>query len=962
VNIHSLKSPLDPEAGQVLRLTVNDAQHEVAAGPDDFAVDVLRDRLGLTGTKLACGAGVCGACTVLLDGSPVVSCLLPATATAGRSVVTVEGLAGHPVARAFAAHNALQCGFCTPGYVVEAAAFVDAWRHPRSAPAPATSPGPTDAEIAAALAGHLCRCGAYPEIYAAVRAACAGEFDSPGAPAGPRVEAAAKVTGAAKYTVDIAPAGLLSGAILRCPHPHARVGPVDLGPALALDGVRAAVELTPADRVARYQGQEIAAVAAVDQATADQALAAVTVRYEQLPAVVDLAAAEAPGAAEVYPAGPRKPPNAGEGMATRARWRGNVRGPVAAFSLRRRRARRLLAAARQAGDPLLVEAEFRTEAQLHTAFEPHAAVAEWVGGELTVHVSTQAVDHLAGDIAKHVGLARDRVRVVAEHVGGGFGAKLTLTPETVAAVELARQANAPVRVVLDRLAELSYTGYRPAARIELALLADRDANLRALRLAAYADSGVAVGSSIAALARLIYPAGAKELLDYDVLTNLPPGAPFRGPNVPLTCFALEQAVDEAARRLGYDPVALRQRWDPDPLRQRLYRWAAELPAWQQRAALPRAGRFRRGIGVAAANWFYWWQQDCAVDLAVQSGRLVASTAVQDMGTGSRSVLAGAVAEAFGLSAAEVDVRIGDSRLPRGPLSGGSRTTATLVPAALAAAAALQQRIAARIPGSTPTAAGLLAGGQTVSWAEALADARTAGLRATSPRQPDDRRAGRSARAPFAGGGPAGAAFPWLLRLTSGLRTGRGYTGSVYLAEVEVDTLLGRISVPRVHAGLAVGRLRAPALALAQIHGAVIQGIGYALYEQRDTDPHTGLVLTAGLEDYRIPGIADTPEIIVHADPSGFEHVPGGGVGLGEVATMPVAAAVANAVRDATGARMHELPIRPDRLLAALGEPDPAGEPGRRGEPGSPAEAGRADGPAGPAGPGGPGPLSSAGQR
>ena len=224
----------------------------------------------------------------------------------------------------------------------------------------------------------------------------------------------------------------------------------------------------------------------------------------------------------------------------------------------------------------------------------------------------------------------------------------------------------------------------------------------------YADAGVAVGNMIAGLARLIYPAPAKELLDYDVVTNVGPGAPFRGPGGPLTCLALEQAVDEAARRLGQDPIALRRRWDPDPSRQRLYRWAQALPAWQDRAALPRSGRFRRGVGIAAANWFYWWRTGCQVALSIEGGRLVVSTAVQDIGTGSRSVLARTVAEAFGIPPSSVDVRLGDSRLPRGPTSGGSSATATIAPAALDAAGPAQVP-ARRAPGrrrrSPPASAG-----------------------------------------------------------------------------------------------------------------------------------------------------------------------------------------------------------------------------------------------------------------
>jgi xanthine dehydrogenase YagR molybdenum-binding subunit len=918
----------------VVAVDVNGERRELATGVDDTAVDVLRDRLGLTGTKLVCGAGVCGACTVLLDGEPVVSCLLPATAVDGRRVTTVEGLADHPVVRAFAAHSALQCGFCTPGFVVEAAAFCDRWRAtaPDGAAGPDDAAGPGDEEIAAALAGHLCRCGAYREIYAAVRAACTGAFDTPAPPTGPRIEAAAKVTGRATYTVDVRLDGQLDGVIVRSPHPHARVTSIDLAPALAIDGVHAAVAMLDVPGVVRYVGQEVAAVAAVDRHTAERAAAAVVVGYEPRPAAIGMAAARADDAPQVYADGPRKPPNAAEGPLMPAPWRGNVRGPIGSFSVGRRQAGRRLAAAREAGDPLLVEGVFTTEAQLHTAFEPHAAVARFTGDRLEVHLSTQAVGHVAAQVADRFDLRPEQVRVVAEHVGGGFGAKLALNPEAVAAISLARAAGRPVRVALDRLEELSVTGYRPPARIEMALLTDRDATLRAVRMAAYADSGIAVGTSIAGLARLMYPTDAKELLDYDVVTHAAPGAPFRGPGGPLTCFALEQAVDEAARRLGHDPIALRRRWDPDPLRQRLYTWAAALPAWRERAALARTGRFRRGIGVAAANWFYWWERGCEVELAVRDGRLVASTAVQDMGTGSRSVLAAAVAGAFGLAVDEVDVRLGDSTLPRGPISGGSRTTATIVPAALDAAGRLQRELAAGagLRDARPTTDGLAHGGGVLPWRDVLATAD--GVRAVSKRPADDRRAGRGAPAAFAGGGMAGAGFAQVLRFTSHLQTGRGYTGAVHLAEVEVDTRFGHTRVLRVHAGLAVGRLAAPDLAAGQVRGAVMQSVGYALYEQRDLDPHTGRVLSAGLEDYRIAGIADAPEVELHFDPDGFDHVPGGGVGLGEIATLPVAAAIANAVHDATGVRMYEIPIRPDRLLAALDASGPPAPPGVRAVP------------------------------
>src|SRR5215471_14662284 len=185
------------------------------ADDDVMLIDVIRNG-GLTGTKLVCGGGVCGACTVLLDGKPVVSCLMPAKAARDRQVTTVEGIAAnglHPVQKAFVACDALQCGFCTPGFVVEAAAFHDGWRRNKGTVAP------TRTDVTAALAGHLCRCGAYANICKAVEEACAGRFDA-AEPRGPRVEAVEKVTGRAKYTVDIALEGQLEGVVLRSPHAH----------------------------------------------------------------------------------------------------------------------------------------------------------------------------------------------------------------------------------------------------------------------------------------------------------------------------------------------------------------------------------------------------------------------------------------------------------------------------------------------------------------------------------------------------------------------------------------------------------------------------------------------------------------------------------------------------------------------------------------------------------------------
>jgi xanthine dehydrogenase YagR molybdenum-binding subunit len=512
-------------------------------------------------------------------------------------------------------------------------------------------------------------------------------------------------------------------------------------------------------------------------------------------------------------------------------------------------------------------------------------------------------------IAKRFKLDVSRVRVVAEHVGGGFGSKSTLAGETIAAIELARNAKSPVRVVFDRQEELSVTGYRPGAEMNVALLPSADGGLKALTMSAYADTGTSVNSTIAALARLIYPAEEMELVDFDVVSNLPPGSPFRGPGGPVMAFALEQTVDEAALRLKVDPIVLRKRWDPNPNRQRLYDWASDLEAWRRiTAAGAQSGRFRRGVGVAAGFWLYIWQPGSKVELSIVNGRIRASAAVQDIGTGIRSVLAETVAREFGLDTHEVEVRIGDSRLPEGPTSGGSRTTASIVPTAMLAAQRLKQALQRNSSVEPKT-------GSNAPWRELIAASADCAVSAERP--PDSSRTAAGIRSPLAEVGFMGLVFGWMMRRFSGLSIGAGVPSSVQVAEVEVDTLLGHVRVLRVHAGIAVGRIASPALAHSQAAGSIIQGVGYALYEGREVDLKTGEILTAGLEDYRIPGIADTPLIDVHFDEGGFDHVAGGSVGIGEVATIPTSAAIANAIHNATGVRFTEIPFRADRLIAAL---------------------------------------------
>ena len=658
-----------------------------------------------------------------------------------------------------------------------------------------------------------------------------------------------------------------------------------------------------------FVGQPVAAVAAADRRSALAALAAIKVDYETLPSVVGPEAARKADAPILFPRGKGQKHNAGEGAGAPASWSGNVRGPTSAFSRKKKSARRSIEKARADGDPLLFEGTFRTAVQQHACLEPHVAVARFDGDALTVDVSTQAVAELKTKIAKRFKLDPAKVRVVAEHVGGGFGSKATLGDETIIAVKLAQAANAPVRVAFDRHEELSVAGYRPATEVKIALLPNRDGALKALSVIAHSDAGVAVNSTVAGLARLIYPAEAKELVDNDVVSNLPPGCAFRGPGGPPMAFALEQAIDEAALRLKVDPIQLRKRWDPNPDRQRLYDWAGRIETWRRRPGLgTQTGRYRRGVGVAMGYWLYLWQLGTKVALAIEHGRLVASVATQDIGTGTRSVIADTVAREFGLEPHEVEVRIGDSKLPNGPGSGGSRVTASIVPPLILAAGKLKAGVAERTGRQPPP-------GSNAPWRDLIA--ASPDFKVEAERAEDNPRTIYGNNSLLKDAGMIGWIFGFMLRRSSHVAVGAGAPSSVQVVEVEVDTLLGHVRVMSAHSGIAVGKLAAPALARSQAAGAIVQGLGYALYEGREVDSATGDVLTTSLDDYRMPGIADIPPIDLYFDEGGFDHVQGGSVGIGEVATVPTSAAIANAIHNAIGVRPCEIPIRPDRLLGLI---------------------------------------------
>ena len=404
------------------------------------------------------------------------------------------------------------------------------------------------------------------------------------------------------------------------------------------------------------------------------------------------------------------------------------------------------------------------------------------------------------------------------------------------------------------------------------------------------------------MTRLLYAHADLQLADYDIVSHVAPGCPFRGPGGPPNYFALEQMVDELAIVQGVDALDLRIRWNENPGRKLLFAWAKDQPLWRDRPP-PGSdkGRFRRGIGLSTATWFYFAEPTTRVKLDSTPEGLVASTACQDMGNGSRTVLADVIAEVFGVDPHTITISIGSSKAVPGPMSAGSRTATSIGPAARAAAIELRDELvevaerrlklvdAVAMPGGIAHSKG------KTEWAEVFELAPP--LSATGKRGRDK---GGFFIPPFEGTAP-----------------GRYLSSALQISEVEVDTRLGRVRMIQTQAGYAIGKIYSPKLARSQAEGGLVQGIGYALCEERRLDPRDGRMLSGNLEDYRLAGLADIGEIAVEFVPGSFENVVGQGVGLAEIVTLTPGATIANAVRHATGWRPKEIPLQPDRVLAGL---------------------------------------------
>jgi xanthine dehydrogenase YagR molybdenum-binding subunit len=737
----------------------------------------------------------------------------------------------------------------------------------------------------------------------------------------PRADGRAKVTGAARFTVDVKLPGMLHARLLRSPHPHARVVAIDTSAAERHPNVRAvhlitavvgrAVESAPEDDAAAdsrqrrvlYVGDPIAAIAATTPQDARATLDLLKVEYRPLPFVVDIEDARAENSARVFD-GPVHGEGFAEGSSSRAELpqRGNVRGPNRAGS-------RGDVAQGFAQADVIVEGEFRTQVQTHCCLETHAVVADWRPESLTVYLSTQYAAGVRNELAAVFGLPRSRVRVVVEAMGGGFGSKSSAANYVRAAVALSRIAHAPVRLVLERDEEQQDSGNRPATVQRFRVGAANGGRLTAISLNEYGTAGVGLGAGVGNIAEAMYDCPNFAIAQHDVFINAGPGCAMRGPgNVP-GAFALEQVIDDLAEKLDMDPVALRDRIDPNPVRREERRIGADRIGWSRRHAPGAdAGPLKRGLGMAQSYWGANVQMNSACEVRIlRDGSVEVLSSVQDIGTGISTVLTQVVAEELGLRPEDITLRIGDTEFPSGPPSYGSMTTASITPPARnAAREVLRQLLEAAAPavGAAPeqliVRRGRIAsadGLRSISFREAAARLRTDQIGAVATRSED-----------FGGFG----------RRMGDMASARNHLGGVQLAQVVVDTETGIVRVERVVAVHDCGRPINPLQLESQIHGGILQGISYALFEQRVLDRASGHMLNANLEQYKILRSRELPaiEVVVLENYQGMSSTDA--YGVAEPATIPTAPAVANAVYNAIGVRMRELPMTPARVLRALG--------------------------------------------
>jgi 4-hydroxybenzoyl-CoA reductase alpha subunit len=932
-------------AGEVLiKLTVNGNPHSLAVKPNTTLLTVLRDHLGLTGTKKGCELGECGACTVIMNGHTVNSCITLAIAADGAEVATIEGLAHrgelHPLQKAFVKHGALQCGYCTPGMIMSAKALLDA------------NPTPTEGEVKDALGGNLCRCGSYPRVIKAVQGW--REYIGETLDTAPRADderdqtrdhkvvghgvtrydGPDKVTGRAIYTGDLRLPDMIFGKILTSNVAHGRIRRLDVTRARELPGVVAVLtgkdvpdtrygvsparydEHILAKELVRYVGDEVAAVAAVDEETAERALKLIEVEYDELPAVFDPETAMLPEAPTIHPEDPRFANN----INTRVDWKfGDVDRAFAEADLVR-------------------EQRFVGNRTHQAPIEPHASLARWEhhGDKLTLWSATQVPHYVQHMLARTLGIPQGNIRVIRPAVGGGFGVKAETTPLDFCAVLFAKMTGRPVMMSYDRKEMFYHFRGRHKQVMDLKIGVKKDGTITAVKFksvldgGAYTSYGVVTAYYSGSMLPTLYKFDNYKFDGFRVYTNLPACGAFRGHGVPHPRFAFESLLDTIAQELGIDPVEIRLKNAMRPGTRTVnaldisscefvatLERAREESGWREkRGKLPKG----KGIGVGCGGFvsgagYPIYRSDFPHSNAIvrvqEDGRAISlHIAASDIGQGSDTVLVQIAAEELGVPYGWLFMVDCDSALA--PIDLGSYSSRVTLMAGnavkMAAGRALDLVLAAAAlklgcsPRDLHAKDGRIAvkGAPTLSmpWDEAarLAFSASGPVVGTGYYRPPSALGGE-----FKGG-------------TVG--TSPAYSFSTAIAEVTVDLGTGQVTVDRITDFSDAGTVINPVTFHSQVEGSAIMGVGETLME--DTQhADDGSILNPNLHDYLIPSIGETPQLNSRAVESYEARGPFGAKEIGEGSLLPMLGAIANAIFDATGVRVTELPITAEKIRRGL---------------------------------------------